>query len=85
MKKDMTIRARKAPAFRAGLPAEERAAWPERPADPSLSDLDEGILAKVVGGSFVRYGPQPDPWIGPYVGYDPEPNPWITSYARFAE
>jgi mersacidin/lichenicidin family type 2 lantibiotic len=75
MKKDTIIRTWKAPASHAGLPAKKRAGCPERPAGPSLRDLDEGSLADVVGG-----GPQPDPWIGPAVRDDPMPQPWLTRY-----
>lgn len=45
----------------------------------SLSALDEGSLAAVVGG-----GPQPDPWVGPALLYNPEPQPWRT-YGLFAD
>jgi mersacidin/lichenicidin family type 2 lantibiotic len=50
MKKDLIVRAWKDPEFRAGLSTEERAALPECPAGRSLTDLDEGSLADVVGG-----------------------------------
>jgi mersacidin/lichenicidin family type 2 lantibiotic len=50
MKKEMIIRAWKDPSFRAGLSPDERAALPECPAGQSLTELDEGSLADVVGG-----------------------------------
>lgn len=50
MKKDMIIQAWKDPEFRARLSAEERASLPECPAGRSLTELDEGSLADVVGG-----------------------------------
>ena len=72
MKKDMIIRAWKDPAFRAGLSPEERAAVPECPAGPSLSELDEGSLAEAVGGYL-----GPDQNIGDF-------NPRLTPYINVA-
>lgn len=50
MKKEMIARAWKDPAFRATLSAEERAALPDNPSGPSLTDLEEGELLGVTGG-----------------------------------
>jgi len=73
MKKDLIVRAWKDPEFRAQLSTEERAALPECPAGRSLTDLDGGSLAEVVGGNL---GPDQNindfpPRLSPYISANP--------------
>jgi mersacidin/lichenicidin family type 2 lantibiotic len=53
MTPETIIRAWKDPEFRASLTSEQRAALPELPSGKPMTELDEGDLSDVVGGSHI--------------------------------
>lgn len=53
MSPETIIRAWKDPVFRASLTSEQLAALPECPSGRPMTELDEGDLADVVGGSHL--------------------------------
>ena len=54
MDKRRIIRAWKDPEYRASLTAEQRAALPECPSGPPLTELDETELLGIVGGCYAQ-------------------------------
>lgn len=57
MTPETIIRAWKDPEFRASLTSEQRAALPELPSGKPMTELDEGDLSDVVGGSHLIIRP----------------------------